>query len=788
MEIFKNKDSFKKEYLKKLEDIYKVDAKGATLRQKYYTLTTILNENFRSNYYQTSNNMGKDKCAIYFSMEFLIGRLITNNMRNSGIYETLKKGLNELEIDINEIEEFESDAGLGNGGLGRLAACFLDSAASLSLPLIGNSIRYKKGFFTQKIVNDKQVEEPDNWLDHPFSWEEKSKDFFDIEFFGRVENNILKDSIKVKAVGYDVKIIGNNEKIENNLRLWASEISENEKNINDDYLKMVEDISNSLYPDDSTTSGKILRLQQQYFFSAAGIRWAIKSLKAKNGDIKKLADYFVFQINDTHPTLIILELMRILIDEEKIAFNDAFNLTRSVCAFTNHTILAEALEKWDVTLFKQLLPRIYQILEIMNDNFKQEINNDKRFNKEEVEKMLLISGNKIRMANIAIVGSFSVNGVAELHSEILKNIVMKSFNTLYPDKFNNKTNGITPRRWLFHINNELVALIDSKIGTKWKNDLSLLKDFEKFKDDQNTQEEFLKVKQMKKIQLAKKIKKLEKIEISENSIFDIQVKRLHEYKRQLLNIMHIIYVYQRLKSDKEFKNNYYPHTFIFGAKSAPSYHMAKSIIELINKTARLINLDSETSTHLKVVFVENYNVTYAEAIMPAADLSEQISTASKEASGTGNMKFMINGALTIGTMDGANVEICKFAGIENEFIFGLSASQVNEIYEKKNYNPLETFKNDERLINIFNFIKGLDENENYFKNIFDNLLYNDYFLVLKDFNEYVIAHEKANTEYKNKLLWAKKAIINIANANYFSSDRTINDYNRDIWKLEKINK
>ncbi|VEU81126.1 glycogen/starch/alpha-glucan phosphorylase [Haploplasma axanthum] len=787
--IFENKETFKKAYTEALKKQFNVSVENASITEKYTILAKLTNENLEKSYNETSEYVRENnlKKAIYFSMEFLMGRLVTNNLHNSGVYHIVREAFTDLNIDINEIEERESDAGLGNGGLGRLAACFLDSGASLGLPLYGNSIRYKKGFFVQEIVNNRQVEHQDPWLDEPFVWEtKKENESLDIEFFGEFKNGKLVDSITVKAVPYDVKVVGDQNGVVTDLRLWSTEPSEKVKNQNKDYLEMVEKISESLYPDDSTDDGKLLRLEQQYLFSAAGIRNAIREHKSLGRDIKELDKYYVFQINDTHPTLIIPELIRILMDEEGFTYDEAFILTSKTAAFTNHTILAEALEKWNVNLFKKLLPRIYEIIVLMNEKFRELIVDDGRFTNNQINEMLLINDDMVKMANICIYGSFSVNGVAALHTDILKNIVMKDFNKLYPTKFNNKTNGITHRRWLMHINKELVNLLDRKIGTDWHKDLSLIKEFEKYVNDIKTQEEVFEVKKIKKQQLADRIKKLENIDLDVNSIFDIQVKRLHEYKRQLMNIMHIIYVYLRLKKDSKFKKDYYPHSFIFGAKSAPSYYMAKRIIELINATAKIINNDEDTNKLLKVVFVENYNVTYAEYIMTAADLSEQISTASKEASGTGNMKFMLNGALTIGTMDGANVEIAELAGIENEFIFGLSSKEVNEIYDTKSYKPLETYNSDLRLQEVFNFIETIDKDKDHFKDIKDNLLYNDYFLVMKDFDAYVKAHERANEEYKNQERWRKKAIINIANAGFFTSDRTINEYNRDIWKLKRI--
>lgn len=786
---FKDKETFKKQFIKHLKDQYQVKVEAATQNQLYSSLTSLLNDKIEQDYQKTENYVKEHqlKKSIYFSMEFLMGRLITNNLQNSGVYHVVKAAFDDFGLDLNTLEESESDAGLGNGGLGRLAACFLDSAASISLPLYGNSLRYKNGFFIQEIKDNKQVEHPDPWLKEPFVWETRRDDqSIDIPFFGYVENIRLINPTYVKAVPYDVKIVGDQNGVVTTLRLWATEPSDKYDTHDAEYLEMVDRICDSLYPDDSKEEGKTLRLQQQYLFSAAGIKSAILEHKQAGRHLDTLPDYYVFQINDTHPTLIIPELMRILMDEEGYGYDAAWSLTTRVCAFTNHTILAEALEKWNIQIFRTLLPRIYEILAEMNRRFKRLLEADGRFNREQIYLMGLIGHNHLRMAHISIYGSFSVNGVAALHTDILKHIEMKDFYTLYPDRFNNKTNGITHRRWLIHTNPELVKVLDGTIGTNWRQDLTSLRDLLKYKDDKKVKAKIDAMKLAKKQALANRILVKEGVELDVNSIFDIQVKRLHEYKRQLLNILHIVYVYQRLKADPAFKQNYYPHSFIFGAKSAPSYHMAKAIIELINRVAEVINDDPETNQLLKVVFVENYNVTYAEYIMPAADLSEQISTASKEASGTGNMKFMMNGALTIGTLDGANVEIVEEAGMENEIIFGLTAEEVNQIYQNNGYKPKEIYEQDERLKNVFNYVRTLHENHHHFDYILNNLLNSDYFLVLKDFDAYVKAHEKANELYKDRDGWLTKSLINIATSGFFTSDRTIEQYNNDIWKLEKI--
>lgn len=788
--VFSTKNDFKNAFLSRLNDTYQVELKDSTVYQRYNILAHLLDESLEEAFQKTNAyvNDHQLKKTIYFSMEFLMGRLITNNLQNSGYYDIVKEGFNELGIDLNEVEHAEVDAGLGNGGLGRLAACFLDSAASLSLPLYGNSLRYKHGFFVQEIKDHKQVEHKDPWLNDEFVWESRDEEnAIEIPLFGYVEHTKLINPMWIKAVPYDVKIVGDQNNVVTSLRLWSTEPSDKQNHKGDYYMRIVDGVDDQLYPDDSTEEGKTIRLLQSYIFSAAGVKHAIKEHKALGRSINDFHKYYTFQINDTHPTLVIPELMRIFMDEEGIGYDEAWNITTNTCAFTNHTILAEALEKWDKGIFRNLLPRIYEILQEMNRRFKIVLEKDGRFNNEQMYLMSLIGHNHVRMAHICIYGSFSVNGVAALHTDILKNIEMKNFYTLYPNKFNNKTNGITHRRWLIHTNKELVQILDEKIGASWRDDLTQLELLDPFKDDEATQKQIDDMKRSKKQALADRIYQEQGVQLDVNSIFDIQVKRLHEYKRQLMNILHIIYVYQRLKSDETFKKNYYPHSFIFGAKAAPSYHMAKAVIELIDTVSDVINNDKDTNDLLKVVFVENYNVTYAEYIMPAADLSEQISTATKEASGTGNMKFMMNGAITIGTMDGANVEIVKEAGIENNIIFGLSAEEVSKIYEKNGYKPREIYDKDLRLQNVFKYIRTLHKNPAHFDYILNNLLNSDYFLVMKDFDSYVKAHEVANDAYKDRKGWLHKSIMNIAHSGFFTSDRTIANYNKDIWHLEKIN-
>ena len=787
--IFIDKKSFKEGFLHELDKQFHVNIESSTLYQRYSVLAYLLNLDLEENLKKTDLYVSKHnmKKTIYFSMEFLMGRLITNNLQNSGHYDVVKSAFKELGIDLNEVEQAETDAGLGNGGLGRLAACFLDSAASLSLPLYGNSLRYQHGFFLQEIKNHKQVELPDPWLNEPFIWETKKEDeAIDIPLFGYVEHTKLINPMWIKAIPYDVKIVGDQNGVVTNLRLWQTAPSSLHDVHDEAYIKLTKDITDSLYPDDSTEDGKTLRLMQSYVFSAAGVKRAMLEHKEAGRDMRKFHEYYTFQINDTHPTLVIPEMMRILMDEEMIGYDEAWDITTKTCAFTNHTILSEALEKWNIGIFRNLLPRIFEIIQEMNRRFKRVLESDGRFNAEQMYLMGLVGQNHVRMAHICIYGSFSVNGVAALHTDILKHIEMKNFYALYPYKFNNKTNGITHRRWLIHTNHELVKILDEKIGTTWRGDLTQLKLLDQFRNEQDTKQKIDVMKKAKKQALADRIYKEQGVKLDVNSIFDIQVKRLHEYKRQLMNILHIIYVYQELKSNPTFKENYYPHSFIFGAKAAPSYHMAKAVIELIDTVAEIINNDEDTNKHLKVVFVRNYNVTYAEYIMPAADLSEQISTATKEASGTGNMKFMMNGAITIGTMDGANVEIVENAGLENEFIFGLTAEEVTKIYQFNGYKPREIYEHDPRLQKVFKYIRTLKPNPAHFDYILNNLLNSDYFLVMKDFNAYRIAHEKANDAYKDRSKWLEMSIANIANSGFFTSDRTIEQYNNEIWKLNKI--
>ena len=798
---FDNKDIFKKMFIEIVENKYAVEFENSTPYQKYVVLVEMLRYKVASDWHKTNKLTSQKglKKVYYFSMEFLMGRMITNNLMNAGVYKIVKEAFDELGLDINEIEHQEADAGLGNGGLGRLAACFMDSVASLGLPVHGNCIRYRYGFFEQGIYKGNQVEYPDRWLKDVNVWEvRKDKDSIDVPFYGWIDissqNGKLlvkhRDAEYVKAVPYDMPIIGDNNHIVNTLRLWSAEPSEKamEGDAFESHAK-VREITSMLYPNDDTDDGKILRLKQQYFFVCAGVNSAIKSHKRVYGTLENLSDKVVFHINDTHPSLIVAELMRILVDEEGFEWEDAWNITKNCCAYTNHTILAEALEKWPISLFQKLLPRIYTIVEEINRRLLIEIEQKYGSNSREAYEMAILKDGRVHMANLAIHGSFSVNGVAALHTEILKNIEMKVFNDYYPGKFNNKTNGITHRRWLLHSNPELVEILNKKCPGWVKDPEACFPKLKAFADDQAVQEAYQKMKSVRKQELAKQVYKTQGISLDTNSIFDVQVKRLHEYKRQLMNALHILYVYNRLKSDPEFKANYYPHTFIFGAKSAPSYVFAKKVIKLINTIADKVNNDYETNTLLKVVFVVNYNVSYAEVIIPAANVSEQISTASKEASGTSNMKFMMNGAITIGTLDGANVEIKDFVGDENCVIFGMDSKEVTELYAQGGYNPKSYYENDPRIKQVIDqltngFFERVSKDE--FKMIRDNLLNKDQYFVLKDFASYVEAQEKINELYKDQKKWLHMSIMNTAMSGFFTTDRTMRQYNEDIWHTKPL--
>ncbi len=796
--VFKTKESFKKAFNERLKNTYLTDIEHSSIRERYNILGTLTREAISSDWIETNELLKKSEAreVYYFSMEFLMGRLITNNLMNLGVRDVCEAAFKDFGIDLNEVESYEPDPGLGNGGLGRLAACYLDSMASLGIPGYGNCIRYRYGLFRQKIKNGYQEERPDNWLSDGYVWETRNEEEAeDIPFFGFVDfegGMVYHPAEYIRAVPYDVPIVGNQNGMVTYLRLWNAEPSRKyPKNMSPfDYESRLQSISGFLYPDDTTNDGKILRLTQQYFFSSAGVKSVTRKHKEKYGTLSNLHEKVVFHINDTHPTLIIPELMRILLDEEKMEWEEAWNITSKSTAYTNHTILSEALEKWPVSIIQPLLPRIYQLIEEINRRFCLGLLEKHGYSQiDYINRMSIIQNGMVRMAHLCIVASFSVNGVAKLHTDILKHIEMKEFYELYPEKFHNVTNGITHRRWLIHSNKELTSLLNQTIGEEWMKKPEKLEDFLAFQNDPNVLKKVMEIKRIKKLALSNRIFAEQGIRLDPDSIFDIQVKRLHEYKRQLLNALHIMYVYHQLKIDPEFRKNYVPHSFIFGAKAAGAYYFAKKVIKLINTIAKKVNADEETNSYLKVVFVENYNVSYAEIIMPACDISEQISTASKEASGTGNMKFMMNGALTLGTMDGANVEIHDLVGDENIFIFGMNAEEVNKLMGEHSYQSKTFYEQNPEIRLILDqltdgFFEDVDKNE--FQEIFDRMVYSDTYFVLKDFCSYLKAHEAANKAYRNQTGWAKMAIVNIAKSGIFSSDRSIQEYADMIWHVKSI--
>ena len=779
----------------------------------YYAVARATMDDIVEKWYncKKSQVQAKVKQMYYLSAEFLMGRYLSNNLINLQYDKIVKEVLADLNVDIDKLEDKEMDAGLGNGGLGRLAACFLDSLATLNLPGHGYGLRYKYGMFEQKIENGFQVEYPDDWTKYGTPWSIKRLDrSFEVKFGGQIEihkDEVGKDYYKrvntenVKAIAYDVPIIGYGNGVVNTLRLWEARspegfdlqlfnaqkyISASEKAIE------AEDISRVLYPNDTERSGKWLRLKQQYFFTSASIQDIVRRYKSTYGNnFDKFADKVAIQLNDTHPVVAIPELMRIFLDQEKLSWDEAWEISKKVFAYTNHTILSEALEKWDITLIQPLLPRIYQIIEEINRRFVTELKDKYSNDFDKINKMSIIANGQVKMAWLAIVGSHKVNGVAKLHTEILKNQELKDWYELYSEKFLNKTNGITQRRWLLKANPELAEFISSLIGDKWITNLSELKNLEKYVDDEKVLARLLEIKLNNKKKLAKYILDTTGVEVNPNSIFDIQVKRLHEYKRQLLNILHVMDLYNRLKQNPLLDIE--PKTFIFAGKSAPGYRRAKGIIKLINTVAQTINNDASINNKIKVVFLENYRVSLAEKIFPAADLSEQISTASKEASGTGNMKFMLNGGMTIGTMDGANIEIVQEAGQENAFIFGLSSDEVQRLESWGKYNPMEEYYVVEGLKEVIDQLTDGTYDDNYtglFREISNSLLYGvdgnrpDTYFVLKDFAQYREAQQKASKAYADKTKWAKMMLMNIANSGKFTSDRTIDEYAKEIWNIK----
>ena len=802
-----DKEKFKKELESNVRMLFRRKLEEATPQQIYQAVAYSIKDDIIDNWIETHKAYEKQdkKMVYYMSMEFLMGRALGNNMINLLCYDDVRETLEELGLDLNLIEDQEPDAALGNGGLGRLAACFLDSLATLGYPAYGCGIRYRYGMFKQKIENGYQVEVPDNWLKYgnPFeikrdeyAVEVKFGGYVDVEMHNGRQKFVQKGYQSVRAVPYDMPIVGYGNHIVNTLRIWDAEAINNfnlDSFDKGEYQKAVEQenlartICEVLYPNDNHMAGKELRLKQQYFFISASVQRAIAKYKETHDDIRKFHEKVTFQLNDTHPTVAVAELMRILVDEEGLEWDEAWEITKKTCAYTNHTIMAEALEKWPIELFSRLLPRVYQIVEEINRRFVIEIQNKYPGDQEKIRKMAILYDGQVRMAHLAIAGSYSVNGVARLHTEILKKRELKDFYEMMPEKFNNKTNGITQRRFLLHGNPLLASWVTDKIGDDWITDLSHVKHLKVYVDDEKCQQEFMNIKYQNKVRLAKYIKEHNGIDVDPRSIFDCQVKRLHEYKRQLMNILHVMYLYNELKAHPDM--DIVPRTFIFGAKAAAGYYTAKLTIKLINAVADKINNDPSINGKIKVVFIEDYRVSNAELIFAAADVSEQISTASKEASGTGNMKFMLNGALTLGTMDGANVEIVEEVGKENAFIFGLSADQVMEYEKNGNYNPRDVYNNNQDVRQVLTqLVNGFysPENPELFRALYDALLEKDTYFTLLDFDSYKEAHNRIDAAYRDEKNWARMAMLQTASAGKFSSDRTIEEYATEMWHLEKV--
>ena len=809
------KDVFKRDVRNNVKTLFRKEVEEATPQQLFQAVSYAVKEAIIDDWLATQKQYEKDdpKTVYYMSMEFLLGRALGNNLINMTAYKEVKEALEEMGIDLNVIEDQEPDPALGNGGLGRLAACFLDSLATLGYASYGCGIRYRYGMFKQKIRDGYQVEAPDNWLKDGNPFELRRPEYAkEVRFGGniRVEYDeagkthfVQENYESVMAIPYDYPIVGYGNHIVNTLRIWDAEaIVDFQLDSFDrgDYHKAVEqenlakNIVEVLYPNDNHIAGKELRLKQQYFFVSASIQAAITKFKKKHGDISKLPEKVTFQMNDTHPTVAVAELMRILLDEENLGWNEAWDITTKCCAYTNHTIMAEALEKWPVDLFSRLLPRIYQIIQEIDRRFVEQVRAQYPGNEEKVKKMAILMDGQVKMAHLAIVAGHSVNGVAKLHTEILKNQELKDFYQMMPEKFNNKTNGITQRRFLMHANPLLADWVTEKLGTKeWITDLSKMSGLKEWLDDEEALKEFMTIKFKNKERLAAYIKEHNGVEVDPRSIFDVQVKRLHEYKRQLLNILHVMYLYNQIKEHPEM--SFYPKTYVFGAKASAGYIRAKEIIKLINSVADVINNDRSINGKLKVVFIEDYRVSNAELIFAAADISEQISTASKEASGTGNMKFMMNGAPTLGTMDGANVEIVDEVGIDNAFIFGLSADEVINYEQNGGYNPYDIYNNDPDIRRVVDqLVDGTYANgdKEMYRDLYNSLLNNqggaraDMYFILKDFRSYADAQARAMEAYKDTDKWAKMALKNTACCGKFSADRTIQEYVDDIWHLDHV--
>ena len=804
---------FKRSVLYNVKTLYRKTLEEATDQQIFQAVSYAIKDAIVDQWLKSQKEYDRQdpKMVYYLSMEFLMGRALGNNMINLQAYKAVEQALEELGIDINVVEDQEPDAALGNGGLGRLAACFLDSLATLGYAAYGCGIRYRYGMFKQEIRDGYQVEVPDNWLRDGNPFELRRPEYTkEVRFGGYVNvyvdengrSNFKQEGYQaVTAIPYDLPVVGYGNGIVNTLRIWDAEpvncfqLDSFDKG---DYQKAVEqenlarNIVEVLYPNDNHYAGKELRLKQQYFFISASVQTAIEKYMSKHDDIHKFHEKVTFQLNDTHPTVAIAELMRILLDEYGLEWDEAWEITTKTCAYTNHTIMAEALEKWPVDLFQRLLPRIYQIVEEINRRFLLDIVNRYHEPADKIKKMAIISDGQVKMAHLAIVAGYSVNGVARLHTEILKNQELKDFYEMFPAKFNNKTNGITQRRFLLHANPLLADWVTNKVGEDWIVDLPVIEGIAKYADSPAAQKDFMEIKRKNKVRLAKYIKEHNGIDVDPDSIFDVQVKRLHEYKRQLLNILHVMYLYNQMKANPSME--FYPRTFIFGAKAAAGYKNAKLTIKLINAVADKINNDPIVKNRIKVVFIENYRVSNAELIFAAADVSEQISTASKEASGTGNMKFMLNGALTLGTMDGANVEIVEEVGLENAFIFGLSSDEVISFENYGGYNPMDIYNNDADIKKVVDqLVDGTYANDKeLFRSLYNSLLNTidtdkaDRYFILKDFRSYADAHKRVEKAYKNTSGWAKSAMLNVAKVGKFTSDRTIQEYVDDIWHLDKV--
>ena len=808
-----DKETFKKSVIYNVKNVFRKTIDEATPEQAFQAVAYAVKDVIIDEWIATHKEYEKQdaKTLYYLSMEFLMGRALGNNIINIMALPEVKEVLDELGFDLNAIEDQEPDPALGNGGLGRLAACFLDSLATLGYPAYGCGIRYRYGMFKQKIENGYQMEVPDDWLKNGYPFEVRRAEYAtEVKFGGYVrtvwengrEHFVQEGYQSVRAVPYDMPIVGYGNNVVNTLRIWDAEAINTfslDSFDKGDYQKAVEQenlaktIVEVLYPNDNHYAGKELRLKQQYFFISASVQRAVKKYMEKHEDIHKFFEKTVFQLNDTHPTVAVPELMRILLDEFNLTWDEAWAVTTKTCAYTNHTIMSEALEKWPIELFSRLLPRIYQIVEEINRRFVEQIQQMYPGNQDKIRKMAIIYDGQVRMANLAIVGGFSVNGVARLHTEILKKEELRDFYEMMPQKFNNKTNGITQRRFLLHGNPLLAEWVTGKIGSEWITNLPHIHRLAVYADDPKCQQEFMDIKYQNKVRLAKYIKEHNGIDVDPRSIFDVQVKRLHEYKRQLMNILHVIYLYNQLKDNPNL--DMVPRTVIFGAKAAAGYKRAKLTIKLINSVADVINNDKSIDGKIKVVFIEDYKVSNAEIIFAAADVSEQISTASKEASGTGNMKFMLNGALTLGTMDGANVEIVEEVGAENAFIFGMTSDEVIGYENKGGYNPMEIFNNNYQIRRVLmQLINGYfaPQDPELFRDIYNSLLNTqssdraDTYFILKDFPSYAEAQQKVDQAYRNESWWAKAAILNVACSGKFTSDRTIEEYVNDIWHLEKV--